>query len=69
QMTHLSDGQKQSISGEIDRGREVSGVESVKEKGRNVDNAMNEVGNSIGNKDEVKGSERYVDGDRDKENG
>ncbi len=68
QMTHLSDAQKQSITGQIDSATQVTGVQSVKDNATNLDNAMNQLRNSIANKDEVKASQPYVDADRDKQN-
>ncbi len=61
QMTHLSDAQKQSITGQIDSATQVTGVQSVKDNATNLDNAMNQLRNSIANKDEVKASQPYVD--------
>ncbi|HEK4493114.1 TPA: GA module-containing protein, partial [Staphylococcus aureus] len=68
QMTHLSDAQKQSITGQIDSATQVTGVQSVKDNATNLDNAMNQLRNSIANKDDVKASQPYVDADRDKQN-
>ncbi|EWA25530.1 extracellular matrix-binding protein ebhA [Staphylococcus aureus H74056] len=68
QMTHLSDAQKQSITGQIDSATQVTGVQSVKDNATNLDNAMNQLRNSIANKDEVKASQPYVDADTDKQN-
>ncbi len=68
QMTHLSDAQKQSITGQIDNATLVTGVQSVKDNATNLDNAMNQLRNSIANKDEVKASQPYVDADTDKQN-
>ncbi len=68
QMTHLSDAQKQSITVQIDNATQVTGVQSVKDNATNLDNAMNQLRNSIANKDEVKASQPYVDADRDKQN-
>ncbi len=68
QMTHLSDAQKQSITGQIDSATQVTGVQSVKYNATNLDNAMNQLRNSIANKDEVKASQPYVDADTDKQN-
>ncbi len=68
QMTHLSDAQKQSITGQIDSATQVTGVQSVKDNATNLDNAMNQLRNSIANKDEVKASQPYVGADRDKQN-
>lgn len=68
QMTHLSDAQKQSITGQIDSATQVTGVQSVKDNATNLDNAMNQLRNSIANKDEVKASQPYVDADRDRQN-
>ncbi len=68
QMTHLSNAQKQSITGQIDSATQVTGVQSVKDNATNLDNAMNQLRNSIANKDEVKASQPYVDGDTDKQN-
>ncbi|SHC44932.1 cell wall associated fibronectin-binding protein [Staphylococcus aureus] len=68
QMTHLSDAQKQSITGQIDNATLVTGVQSVKDNATNLDNAMNQLRNSIANKDEVKASQSYVDADTDKQN-
>ncbi|EGS81877.1 putative CRISPR-associated protein Csc2 [Staphylococcus aureus subsp. aureus 21235] len=68
QMTHLSDAQKQSITGQIDNATLVTGVQSVKDNAKNLDNAMNQLRNSIANKDEVKASQPYVDADTDKQN-
>ncbi len=67
-MTHLSDAQKQSITGQIDSATQVTGVQSVKDNATNLDNAMNQLRNSIANKDDVKASQPYVDADRDKQN-
>lgn len=68
QMTHLSAAQKQSITGQIDSATQVTGVQSVKDNATNLDNAMNQLRNSIANKDEVKASQPYVDADTDKQN-
>lgn len=68
QMTYLSDAQKQSITGQIDNATLVTGVQSVKDNATNLDNAMNQLRNSIANKDEVKASQPYVDADTDKQN-
>lgn len=68
QMTHLSDAQKHSITGQIDSATQVTDVQSVKDNATNLDNAMNQLRNSIANKDEVKASQPYVDADRDKQN-
>lgn len=68
QMTHLSDAQKQSITGQIDNATLVTGVQSVKDNATNLDNAMNQLRNSIANKDAVKASQPYVDADTDKQN-
>lgn len=68
QMTHLSDAQKQSVTGQIDNATLVAGVQSVKDNATNLDNAMNQLRNSIANKDEVKASQPYVDADTDKQN-
>ncbi len=68
QMTHLSDAQKQSITGQIDNATLVTGVQSVKYNATNLDNAMNQLRNSIANKDAVKASQPYVDADTDKQN-
>lgn len=68
QMTHLSDAQKQSVTGQIDNATLVTGVQSVKDNATNLDNAMNQLRNSIANKDEVKASQPYVDADTDKQN-
>ncbi len=68
QMTHLSDAQKQSITGQIDNATQVTGVQNVKDNAKNLDNAMNQLRNSIANKDEVKASQPYVDADTDKQN-
>ncbi|MBV5148939.1 GA module-containing protein, partial [Staphylococcus aureus] len=68
QMTHLSDAQKQSITGQIDSATQVTGVQSVKDNATNLDNAMNQLRNSIANKDEVKASQPYIDADTDKQN-
>ncbi|HDD6776176.1 TPA: hyperosmolarity resistance protein Ebh, partial [Staphylococcus aureus] len=68
QMTHLSDAQKQNITGQIDNATLVTGVQSVKDNATNLDNAMNQLRNSIANKDEVKASQPYVDADTDKQN-
>ncbi len=68
QMTHLSYAQKQSITGQIDSATQVTGVQSVKDNATNLDNAMNQLRNSIANKDEVKASQPYVDADTDKQN-
>lgn len=68
QMTHLSDAQKQSITGQIDNATLVTDVQSVKDNATNLDNAMNQLRNSIANKDEVKASQPYVDADTDKQN-
>ncbi|WP_159314345.1 DUF1542 domain-containing protein, partial [Staphylococcus aureus] len=43
-------------------------VQSVKDNATNLDNAMNQLRNSIANKDDVKASQPYVDADRDKQN-
>ncbi len=43
QMTHLSDAQKQSITGQIDSATQVTGVQSVKDNATNLDNAMNQL--------------------------
>ncbi|WP_256961710.1 DUF1542 domain-containing protein, partial [Staphylococcus argenteus] len=68
QMTHLSDAQKQSITGQIDNATQVTGVQSVKDNATNLNNAMNQLRNSIANKDEVKASQPYVDADTNKQN-
>ncbi|HGZ4540806.1 TPA: DUF1542 domain-containing protein, partial [Staphylococcus aureus] len=62
------DAQKQSITGQIDSATQVTGVQSVKDNATNLDNAMNQLRNSIANKDDVKASQPYVDADRDKQN-
>ncbi|WP_142301384.1 DUF1542 domain-containing protein, partial [Staphylococcus aureus] len=67
-LTHLNNAQKQSITGQIDSATQVTGVQSVKDNATNLDNAMNQLRNSIANKDEVKASQPYVDGDTDKQN-
>lgn len=59
---------KQSITVQIDNATQVTGVQSVKDNATNLDNAMNQLRNSIANKDEVKASQPYVDADRDKQN-
>lgn len=68
QMTHLSNAQKQSITGQIDSATQVTSVQSVKDNATNLDNAMNQLRNSIANKAEVKASQPYVDADTDKQN-
>ena len=40
----------------------------MKDNATNLDNAMNQLRNSIANKDEVKASQPYVDADTDKQN-
>ncbi|EHT21676.1 hypothetical protein SACIG1114_1930 [Staphylococcus aureus subsp. aureus CIG1114] len=40
----------------------------MKDNATNLDNAMNQLRNSIANKDDVKASQPYVDADRDKQN-
>ncbi len=69
-MTHLSDAQKQSTywSKLIAQHKLRTGVQSVKDNATNLDNAMNQLRNSIANKDEVKASRPYVDADTDKQN-
>ncbi len=43
QMTHLSDAQKESITGQIDSATQVTGVQSVKDNATNLDNSMNQL--------------------------
>ncbi|WP_460994276.1 hypothetical protein, partial [Staphylococcus aureus] len=59
QLTHLSDAQNQSITGQIDSATQLTGVQSVKDNATILDNAMNPLRNSIANKDNVKASQSY----------
>ncbi len=67
-MSHLTDGQKANLTEQIERGTTVAGVQGIQANAGTLDQAMNQLRQSIASKDATKSSEDYQDANADLQN-
>lgn len=64
-MSHLTDAQKANLTEQIERGTTVAGVQGIQANAGTLDQAMNQLRQSIASKDATKSSEDYQDANAD----
>ncbi|HHC5864473.1 TPA: hypothetical protein ACN4UQ_002805, partial [Staphylococcus aureus] len=67
-MSHLTDAQKGNLTEQIERGTTVAGVQGIQANAGTLDQAMNQLRQSIVSKDATKASEDYHDANTDLQN-
>ena len=67
-MSHLTDAQKANLTDQINRGTTVAGVQGIQANAGTLDQAMNQLRQSIASKDATKASEDYHDANTDLQN-
>ncbi|WP_424842390.1 hyperosmolarity resistance protein Ebh [Staphylococcus pasteuri] len=66
-LQDLNQPQHDALAEQIDQAQSIDAVNQIKQTAQEVNNAMNQLKQSIANKDEVLGSENYHDADADKQ--
>lgn len=64
-MSHLTNAQKANLTSQIERGTTVEGVQGIQANAGTLDQAMNQLRQSIASKDATKSSEDYQDANAD----
>lgn len=67
-MSHLTDAQKANLTSQIESGTTVAGVQGIQANAGTLDQAMNQLRQSIASKDATKSSEDYQDANADLQN-
>ena len=67
-MSHLTDAQKANLTSQIERGTTVAGVQGIQANAGTLNQAMNQLRQSIASKDATKSSEDYQDANTDLQN-
>lgn len=67
-MSHLTDAQKANLTSQIERGTTVAGVQGIQANAGTLNEAMNQLRQSIASKDATKASEDYHDANTDLQN-
>ena len=67
-MSHLTDAQKSNLTSQIESGTTVSGVQGIQANAGTLNEAMNQLRQSIASKDATKSSEDYQDANADLQN-
>ncbi|SCS17561.1 cell wall associated fibronectin-binding protein [Staphylococcus aureus] len=67
-MSHLTDAQKANLTEQIERGTTVAGVQGIQANAGTLNQAMNQLRQSIASKDATKSSEDYQDANADLQN-
>ncbi len=67
-MSHLTNAQKANLTSQIERGTTVAGVQGIQANAGTLDQAMNQLRQSIASKDTTKSSEDYQDANADLQN-
>ncbi|MQI85750.1 hypothetical protein EI061_25690, partial [Escherichia coli] len=67
-MSHLTNAQKANLTEQIERGTTVAGVQGIQANAGTLDQAMNQLRQSIASKDTTKSSEDYQDANADLQN-
>ncbi len=64
-MSHLTDAQKANLTSQIESGTTVAGVQGIQANAGTLNQAMNQLRQSIASKDATKASEDYQDANAD----
>ncbi len=67
-MSHLTNAQKANLTEQIERGTTVAGVQGIQANAGTLDQAMNQLRQSIASKDTTKSDEDYQDANANLQN-